>query len=246
MESHAHRTHPPFSAWPRSSPRGAGRLTGPAGEPDGDVAPSPEALKGVFGGLDIYLFDQLLRGNIRTGMSVLDAGCGRGRNLRYLLRAGMDVHAVDRDAERLAAVRTMARSLAPGWDGGRALIADIARLPYPDHRFDVVLASAVLHFAADLSAFEAQLDELWRVLSPGGLLWTRLASSIGLEQRVVALGNQRFRLPDGSDRFLVSEEDLLAQGERLGAELVDPIKTTNVQGLRCMTTWVLRKAGPVD
>jgi len=48
--------------------------------------------------------------------------------------------------------------------------------------------------------------------------------------------------PDGSEAYLVDEGRLLAATARLGAELVDPIKTTNVQGLRCMTTWVLRRS----
>jgi tellurite methyltransferase len=203
--------------------------------------PTPEQLKQIFGSVDVYLFDQLLRGNLHSGMSVLDAGCGRGRNLHYLLKAGFDVCAVDRDAKRLEAVRSLAATLAPEWDARKAVQADLRQLPYPEARFDAVLASAVLHFAVDPAEFSAQLDELWRVLAPGGLFWTRLASSIGLEDRVEALGNQRFRLPDGSDRFLVTERDLLDHTQRLDAELVDQIKTTNVQGLRCMTTWVLRK-----
>lgn len=33
-------------------------------------------LHAVFGDVDIYLFDQLLRGPIAPGMRVLDAGCG--------------------------------------------------------------------------------------------------------------------------------------------------------------------------
>jgi hypothetical protein len=85
------------------------------------------------------------------------------------------------------------------------------------------------------------VDEMWRVLAPGGLLWARLASNIGIEGGVVPLGSGRFSLPDGTDRFLVDEETLLAEIGRLGGTLVDPIKTTNVQGMRCMTTWVVRK-----
>ncbi|MDX1578091.1 MAG: class I SAM-dependent methyltransferase, partial [Gemmatimonadota bacterium] len=45
-------------------------------------------LRETFGDLDIYLFDQLLRGRITPDMRVLDAGCGNGRNLIYLRRVG--------------------------------------------------------------------------------------------------------------------------------------------------------------
>jgi tellurite methyltransferase len=79
------------------------------------------------------------------------------------------------------------------------------------------------------------------VLSPGGLLFARLASSIGIEKLVRPIGNGRFHLPDGSDRFLVDEPMLMDSGARLGADLIDPLKTTVVQNQRSMTTWVVRK-----
>jgi hypothetical protein len=54
-----------------------------------------DTLRREFGDIDIYLFDQLHRGNITIGMRVLDAGFGHGRNLVYLLRQGFDVSGVD-------------------------------------------------------------------------------------------------------------------------------------------------------
>jgi SAM-dependent methyltransferase len=54
-------------------------------------------LQREFGAIDIYLFDQLLRGRIAPGLRVLDAGCGSGRNLVYLLRSGYEVFAADPD-----------------------------------------------------------------------------------------------------------------------------------------------------
>lgn len=117
----------------------------------------------LFGQIDIYLFDQLLRGRIGPGMRILDAGCGNGRNLLYLLQ-------------------------------------------------------------------------------PGGLFFCRLASSIGLEGRGESLGGRRYRLPDRSERYLVDEPLLLELTRDLGGVLLDPLKTTVVQGQRRMTTWVVRKA----
>ncbi len=206
-----------------------------------DVPLPPEGLARTFGKIDIYLFDQLCRGRLTPDMRVLDAGCGGGRNLHYLLRAGFDVHAADRSAERVETVRAAARELSPSWSDERAVVAELADLPYPDGHFDAVICNAVLHFSETTEAFRRSLDGIWRVLAPGGMLWARLTSSIGIEERVRSLGDGRFRLPDGSDRFLVDEQQLLAHTERLGAELLDPIKTTNVQGLRCMTTWVVTR-----
>jgi len=196
-----------------------------------------------FGRIDIYLFDLLLRGVIAPPDRVLDAGCGGGRNLRYLFRHGFDVWAVDEDAKAVETVRALAASTGAPFHEDRFRVASIAQLPFPDSSFEVVLSSAVLHFASSPEHWRKMVEDMWRVLAPGGLLWARLASTIGIESLVVPLGNERYRLPDGSDRFLVSEADLIAQTDRLGGTLEDRIKTANVQGLRCMTTWVVRKAG---
>ena len=190
------------------------------------------SLRETFGNIDVYLFDQLLRGNLRPDMRVLDAGCGHGRNLVWLLGQGAEAWGVDREAEAVEATRAL---------GARAEVAELDAMPFEDAAFDAVLCNAVLHFALGGSHFERMVDELGRVLRPGGLLFARLASSIGLEGRTQPLGGGRHVLPDGSTRYLVDEAQLLESTARLGAELVDPIKTTNVQGLRCMTTWVARK-----
>jgi hypothetical protein len=86
----------------------------------------------------------------------------------------------------------------------------------------------------------------WRLVKSRGLLFCRLASSIGMENRVTPLGGRRFLLPDGSERFLVDEPYLLALTAELGGTLLDPLKTTVVQDRRCMTTWVMgRESGVV-
>ena len=70
-------------------------------------------LQELFGSIDIYVFDQLLKGRFFTGMRVLDAGCGAGRNLVYFLRNGYQVFGVDQSAESISQVRRLASTLAP-------------------------------------------------------------------------------------------------------------------------------------
>lgn len=198
-------------------------------------------LRAQFGDIDIYLFDQLLRGRFDRCTRVLDVGCGQGRNLVYLLQRGFEVFASDRDRSAVAAVRALARKLAPQLPADNIQVAEVDALPWGDATMDAVLSSAVLHFAEDEVHFERMVLEMWRVLGPGGLFFARLASSIGLADRVEWRQGRRAQLPDGTERFLVDEAMLLEYSQRLGGELVDPVKTTNVQNLRAMTTWCLRK-----
>ncbi|MFP5227608.1 MAG: class I SAM-dependent methyltransferase [Acidobacteriota bacterium] len=199
------------------------------------------ALQEQFGSIDIYLFDQLLRGRIAPGMRVLDAGCGSGRNLVYLLREGYEVFAADADAHAVESVRSLARTLAPALSPSNFRVEPVERMSFPDACADVVLSSAVLHFARDDAHFEAMLQGSWRVLKPGGLFFCRLASSIGIEKLARPIDGRRHHLPDGTDRYLVDEVLLDSLTTRLG-ELADPVKTTIVQNRRAMTTWVVRKS----
>jgi tellurite methyltransferase len=198
-------------------------------------------LQQQFGQIDIYLFDQLLRGRIRPGMRVLDAGCGSGRNLVYFLREGYDAFGVDKDGRAIQYTRRLAASLAPALPTDNFRLEAIEEMSFPDGFADLVLSSAVLHFASGDDQFEGMLRATWRVLKPGGLLFCRLASSIGMEHQVQRVAGRRFRLPDGSERYLVDEELLLDFTTGLGGQLADPLKTTVVQNQRCMTTWVVRK-----
>src|SRR4051794_9390514 len=158
-------------------------------------------LQEQFGQIDIYLFDQLLRGRILPGMRILDAGCGSGRNLVYFLREGYDVFGADADPRAISAARALAASLAPALPPGNFRDESIETMSFPYAFADVVLSSAVLHFARDDDHFTSMLEGTWRVLKPGGLLFCRLASSIGIENQVTRRTGRRCLLPDGSKRY---------------------------------------------
>lgn len=183
-----------------------------------------------LGGMDIYLVDQVMRGRIGPGMRVLDAGCGGGRNARYFLRNGYEIEGIDRDAEALA-----------GLPGERFRVGDLEALPYGDGRFDVVIVSAVLHFARDEAQFRGMVGECWRVLKRGGVFFARLTSTIGVEGMVTPLGGGRYWLPDGSERFCVDAGMIERYTREMGGVLLDPIKSTVVWGERSMATWVAGK-----
>lgn len=192
-----------------------------------------------FGQIDIYVFDQILRGNIAPGMAVLDAGSGYGRNLVYILRAGCTVFCLDSDPHAVDHVRQLSESLATGLPSENFQVGSIEQMPFPENLVDVVICNAVLHFARDAEHFRAMLSELWRVLRPGGMLFCRMGSRIGMDFEEVR--DNIFRIGDGSEWYLVDQEMLLSLTQEMNALLMDPLKTTIVQDYRCMTTWVLRK-----
>lgn len=199
------------------------------------------SLQEQFGQIDIYLFDQLLKGRITPGMRILDAGCGSGRNLVYLLREGYEVFAADADAAEVEAVRRMADELAPKLPAGNFRVETVDRMSFEDGCADVVICNTVLHFAEDDAHFAAMLQELFRVLKPGGIFFSRLGSVMGMESRIELVEGRRYKSPDGSLRYLV-DEALLEKYTRQYGVLADPLKTTIVHNLRSMTTWVVRKS----
>ena len=198
-------------------------------------------LQEQFGGIDVYLFDQLLKGRFASGMRLLDAGCGSGRNLVYFLREGFEVCGVDISPEAIAHIRSLARTLAPHLPEENFRREPVERMSFEGESFDAVLSSAVLHFARDETHWLAMLHEMWRVLKPGGIFFARLASSAGVEGEVAHLGGRRYRLRGGVEWLLVDEQMLRETGDSLQAELLEPLKTVVVHGVRAMSIWCLRK-----
>ena len=202
---------------------------------------SPLDLHNWFGDLDVYLFDQLLKGRFVAGMRVLDAGCGGGRNLNYLMKSGFEVCGIDKSPEAIAQVQALAALLAPHLSPGNFRVELVESMSFADEDFDVVISSAVLHFARDEDHWHEMVREMWRVLKPGGIFFARLASTIGIEDEAEHLEGRRYRLPDRSTRFLVDEQMLLTTTAALGGEWIEPFKTVVVQHQRAMSNWVVRK-----
>jgi len=194
-----------------------------------------------FGSIDIYLFDQLLGGRLQPGMSLLDAGCGGGRNLVYFLRNGFKVYGVDQSATAIVQAKSLATELLNAIESDQFRVENVERMSFSNETFDVVLSSAVLHFANDEEHWQAMVSEMWRVLKPGGIFFARLASTVGIEGQIQPINGRRYHLPDGSDRFLVDFDMLDKTTKSLGGEWLEPFKTVVVHNLRSMSNWCLRK-----
>jgi len=184
---------------------------------------------------DIYLIDQILKGNFDNFNSVLDVGCGSGRNLPYFLENNFEVFGIDPSENSINEIKKLT-NLNPD----NFKVGTIEETSF-NQKFDLIICNAVLHFARNRKHFEEMLQSMWSNLSAEGILFIRLASDIGIENLVNEIGDRVFVLSDSSTRFLVNQKMILDYTNKLNANLIEPIKTTNVENLRCMTTWVLRK-----
>ncbi len=187
---------------------------------------------------DIYLIDQILKGRYKGGGKLLDAGCGGGRNISwFVLQPNFDIYAIDTDEN---AINHLSQ-VYPSLKRDQLHCAPVQSLSFPDEFFHHIICSTVLHFAKNKEDFLQMFSELNRVLKPGGSLFIRTASDIGIENKILPLGGGRFSLPDGTDRFLLTKPLLEEVLNTFPITLTEPLKTTNVQDLRCMTTLVLEK-----
>ena len=206
------------------------------------ISPFPQdQLLQLLGPIDIYLLDQIMKGNLQPSMRILDAGCGHGRNLHYLLQAGYEVYGCDQNKEYIHYVQALAQRLLPEFGTDNIRHEPVEQMSFSDGYFDAVISSAVLHFAQNPQHFGDMMAEMWRVLKPEGLLFIRMASDIGIHDLVKPLGDGRHFLPDGSERYLLTEGAVREWVKENGAWMVEPLKTTNVEYKRCMTTWVMQK-----
>jgi tellurite methyltransferase len=193
-------------------------------------------IQALFGRTDIYLIDQIMKGRYQPGDLILDAGCGNGRNLHWFMQNGFQINAIDINREVIDELK----HLFPGY-AANFTVASVENTAFLKDSFDHIICSAVLHFARNLVHFQSMFAELVRLLKPGGTLFIRMASDIGIEQKVVLIADGVYTIPDGSTRFLLTRALLGDCLARYPLILAEPVKTTNVEDSRCMTTLVLQK-----
>jgi tellurite methyltransferase len=185
-----------------------------------------------FGDIDLFLLDLLLKGHIKDGADVLDAGCGAGRNAFFFLKNGHNVKAIDRQKSEVNAINLMSRSFGKG---DVALLGELSHLPYEDRSFDLIVCSRVLHFAESNEKYKEILSELYRVLRPSGILYISMNSRIGLSQKE----DMKVRSNSGSNALLLTSA-MVAEIEATWNKLMANRTVLFDQG-QSETTLVLQK-----
>ena len=198
-------------------------------------------LREELGRIDIYLLDLILKGTYAINARILDAGSGGGRNSFWLLNNGYDVVSIDRDSAKIDSLRNYWTSRELNNISDRFYTGELDALPFPDNFFDHIICSAVLHFAKNHAHFQAMMSELVRVVRPGGTLFIRMTSDVGLEPLITMNETGVVQIPDGSDRYLITRNSLNALLIKYNLTLAAPFKNVNVEDVRVMSVIVLRK-----
>jgi tellurite methyltransferase len=193
-------------------------------------------LEEVIGATDIYLVDQIMKGRYKKDDTILDAGCGSGRNLHWFIRNKISIYGIDQNEDVIDQVLDRYPVMAE-----RFRQSAVEKMPFENDRFDHVISSAVLHFARDTDHFKRMMAEMVRVLKPAGSLFIRMTSDIGIEDRVQMVSHGVYRIPDGSSRFLLTRTLLADVMRKNGLSFLEPLKTVNVNDVRCMSTVVVVK-----
>lgn len=195
-------------------------------------------INNIIGDTDIYLIDQILKGRYKVHETILDAGCGIGRNMHWFLQNNLCIYGIDSNVSYINELKMDFPLLPPI----RLQAADIEQLPFGDNFFNHIISSAVLHFSESTQHFFNIIHEMFRVLKPNGTLFIRMTSDIGIEQLVKKIKNGIYVLPDGTTRFLLTRDILKQVLHQFPFSFIEPLKTVNVDDMRCMSTLMLHKS----
>jgi 2-polyprenyl-3-methyl-5-hydroxy-6-metoxy-1,4-benzoquinol methylase len=116
---------------------------------------------------------------IGPGARILDAGCGQGWYLQALAAQGYRVTGIDLSLGQLHAARhALAKPGAPSTADLELAAASTLRLPFRTGAFDAAIAINVLHHVGDAAVQRSALEELARVVRPGGLVFVHEISTV--------------------------------------------------------------------
>lgn len=198
-----------------------------------------KGLNELLGNIDIYLLDQILKGRFTKEMKILDAGCGEGRNTIYFLNEGYQIFGVDSNPIAIQMARIYAQTIQKDYDVFRFQTGLIGSMPFHQGAFDAVISSAVMHFAKSEPEFFNMMDDMVRVLKPGGILFLRMTTGQGnMQEKSPHLGDGVYLLPDGSERFLFTDSLEKEIVSKYKFKYLEPAKSVLVHGQRAMGVFV--------
>ena len=194
------------------------------------------SVKDLLNNTDIYLVDQILKDRYHFSETILDAGCGSGRNLHWFYHNDFPIYSIDQNEKQIENLKQQYSNQANNFS-----VSNVEELGFENQFFNHIICNAVLHFAENKEHFLTMFSELLRVMKPKGSLFIRVASNIGIEDKIIPVSEGVYKLPDGTTRYLFTKSLFSKLAELHDFTLLEPLKTVNVNDLRCMTTLVIQK-----
>ncbi len=191
----------------------------------------------IIGDTDLYLIDQILKGRYNENETILDAGCGAGRNMHWFLQNNLCIYGIDQNSNCINDLKAD----NPQLPALRLQVANVEQMPFGDNFFNHVISSAVLHFAETTEQFIKMFAEMVRVLKPNGSIFIRMTTDIGIENQVILIKDGVYYLPDTSTRFLLTRSLLEEIMFTHQLSFIEPLKSVNVSDYRSMCTLMLQK-----
>ena len=195
-----------------------------------------EVLEKAIGGIDNYLLDQILKKRYTNKEIILDAGCAKGRNLKWFYANDFEVYGIDNNSKAIGFVKVRFKSQSEHFS-----VQHLDSLNFEDEKFDHVICNAVLHFAQSYQHFRKMISEMVRVLKKGGTIFIRTATDKGIEDYITLISNGVYKLPEDINRFLLTKNILYEIQKDFNLQLIEPFKYVQVDNIRSMATLVFQK-----
>ncbi|MGM0579363.1 MAG: class I SAM-dependent methyltransferase [Bacteroidota bacterium] len=198
-------------------------------------------LNNELGNIDLYWLDFILKGYLPDNAKILDAGCGEGRNLTFCFKNGMDVFGIDQNPEAINLLKLLAKKYKLKDIDARFQVMKLDKILFPSLTFDVVICSAVLHFAKNTDQFEKMVKEIVRLLKPNGKIFIRTMTDRYIPKKTLDLENNIFQFPPEQMRFVTNADTFVDYLRKLGLELIEPYKEIVVENKHTMGTFMFQK-----
>ncbi|WKK76408.2 class I SAM-dependent methyltransferase [Marivirga salinae] len=198
-------------------------------------------LNSELGNIDLYWLDFILKGYLPDDAKVLDAGCGEGRNLTYCLKNNLDIFGIDQNPEAINFLKLIAKKYKLGDLDARFQVMKLDKILFPDSTFDIIIGSAVLHFAKNVAHFNMMINELIRLLKPNGKIFIRTMTDRYFPENIVELEEGVFQFQNKQIRFVINADVFVENLRDRQLELIEPYKEVLVENRHTMGTFMFQK-----
>lgn len=198
-------------------------------------------LNSELGNIDLYWLDFILKGYLPDDAKILDAGCGEGRNLTYCLKNSLDVFGIDQNPEAINFLKLIAKQYKQEDLDARFQVMKLDKILFPDSTFDIIICSAVLHFAKNITHFNMMINELTRLLKQNGKIFFRTMTDRYFPENSTELEEGVFQFQNEQVRFVVNADVFVEDLKNQQLKLLEPYKEIVVENRHAMGTFIFQK-----